>query len=319
MKILRVGDPHITVRNLTEAQKLIEFIMKMANTHNVDKIEFLGDLMHTHAVIRVEVLDFWKKALNRLSFFEVVILVGNHDQPGSKEKEQEMNSLNVLKAPAIDIVNRPTIIDGIAYIPYMSDHAAFIKASKDLYDQGATKLLVAHQNFTVPLYTDMINPDLVSQEAVITGHIHEQRQIGKVFQVGTPKWDTMTDANEEKGIWIYEHNEDGSVKSKLFISTKDVVTPIVKHTLNEGDQEVELNEKAKNYIELVGSTAWISLMKKKYKGIAAIKARPTDRKRGIIDRDKAFSITDYLDTVFKPVDGVSKEDIKNYLKEVSYV
>jgi len=291
----------------------------MANTHNVDKIEFLGDLMHTHAVIRVEVLDFWKKALNRLSFFEVVILVGNHDQPGSKEKEQEMNSLNVLKAPAIDIVNRPTIIDGIAYIPYMSDHAAFIKASKDLYDQGATKLLVAHQNFTVPLYTDMINPDLVSQEAVITGHIHEQRQIGKVFQVGTPKWDTMTDANEEKGIWIYEHNEDGPVKSKLFISTKDVVTPIVKHTLNEGDQEVELNEKAKNYIELVGSTAWISLMKKKYKGIAAIKARPTDRKRGIIDRDKAFSITDYLDTVFKPVDGVSKEDIKNYLKEVSYV
>jgi DNA repair exonuclease SbcCD nuclease subunit len=316
MKVLRVGDPHITVRNLAEAEKLIEFIIATANAHNVDKIEFLGDLMHTHAVIRVEVLDFWKRALTRLSFFEVIILVGNHDQPGSREKEQEMNSLNVLKSSAIEVVNRPTIIDGIAYIPYMSDQAAFIKASQDLYDQGAKKLLVAHQNFTVPLYSDMIDPDLVSQESIITGHIHEQRQLGKVFQVGTPKWDTMTDANEPKGIWVYEHNEDSSVKSKLFISTQDVVIPIMKHTLNEGGEEIQLNEKARNYIELVGSSAWIAQMKKKYKGLAAIKARPTDRKYVNMSKDGIFSITDYLDTVFKPIDGVSRDDIKSYLSEV---
>lgn len=319
MIILRVGDPHITVRNLDEAKKLLNFVFIQATTHKVDRIEFLGDLFHNHAVIRVEVLDFWQKTLKDLAYYQVTMLVGNHDQPGSKEKEQEMNALKVLENVGNQVVDFPTIIDSIAYIPYMSDHAAFLKAAQDLYDKGATKLLVAHQNFTVPLYSDMIDPELVPQEAIITGHIHEQRQVGKVFQVGTPKWDTMTDANEEKGIWIYEHNEDGSVKSKLFISTKHVVTPIVKHTLNEGGQEVELNEKAKNYIELVGSTAWISQMKKKYKGLAAIKARPTDRKHGNMSKDGMFSITDYLDTVFKPIDGVSKEDIKSYLNEVSSV
>lgn len=322
MKILRVGDPHITVRNLEEAEKLIDFIFIQANTHNVDRIEFLGDLMHTHAVIRVEVLDFWKKALDKLAYYEVNILVGNHDQPGSKEKEQEMNALNVLKSAAVSVINKPTIDEGIAYIPYMSDHAAFLKAAQDLYDQGATKLLVAHQTFTGATYEngfyaeDGIDPILVPQETIISGHIHKQQQIGKCFYPGTPKWDTMSDANENKGIWLFEHNEDRSIKSKLFISTKDIATPIEKHTINEGDEEIVLNEKARNYIELVGSTAWITQMKKKYKGLAAIKARPSDRKHVNISKDKMFSITDYLDTAFKPIEGVSKEDIKRYLKEV---
>jgi DNA repair exonuclease SbcCD nuclease subunit len=284
---------------------------------DVDYIELMGDLFHTHAVIRVEVLDFWKRFFDRVSYkIQVIALVGNHDQPGSREKEQQMNALNIFHDEKTWIINKPTILNHIAYIPYMSDHTAFLKAAQDLYDQGATKLLVAHQNFTIPLYSDMINPDLIPQEAIITGHIHEQRQVGKVFQVGTPKWDTMADANEEKGIWLYEHNEDGSVKSKEFISTRHIVTPIVKHTLNEGDQEVELSEKARNYIELIGTSAWIVQMKKKYKGLAAISAKPSDRKHANINKDKVFSINDYLDAAFKPIDGVSKEDIKIYLKEV---
>ncbi len=320
MKVLRVGDPHITVRNLTEATLLLEFIREQARKHKVDFIEFLGDLMHTHAVIRVEVLDFWAKAFKDLSSeFAIFALVGNHDQPGSKEKEQAMNALNIFQTEIVQIINKPTIINKIAYIPYMSDKEAFIKATQDLYSQGATKLLVAHQNFTVPLYSDMIDQNLVPQEAIITGHIHEQRQIGKTFQVGTPKWDTLTDANEEKGIWYYEHNDDGSVISKEFISTRDVVTPILKITMNEGDAEVVLDEKARNYLELIGSTAWINQMKKKYKGLAQIKARPSDRKNMNVNKDKAFSMLEYLDSSFKPIDGIEKTDIKKYLEEVVHV
>jgi len=320
LKVLRVGDPHITVRNLDEAERLIQFICKIADEGDIPRIEFLGDLMHTHAVIRVEVQDFWRRAFLKLSEnHEVFALVGNHDQPGSKEKEQQMNSINIFNSQQCRVISNPSVIDGIAHIPYMSDHVAFLAAAQDLYNKGATKLLIAHQNFTVSLYSDMIDPTLVPQEAIITGHIHEQRQIGKVFQVGTPKWDTMTDANEEKGIWIFIHNDDGSVKSKEFISTRDIVTPIVKHTLNEGNQDVVLDDRAKNYIELVGSSAWITQMKKKYKGLASIKARPTDRKNINVDKDKIFSIVDFLDVIFKPINGVSKEEIRNYLKEVSNV
>lgn len=322
MKILRIGDPHITVRNTEESNRLLEFIVQIATEHKVNSIELLGDLMHTHAVIRVEVQDFWQRAFKKLSSWSLIILVGNHDQPGSKEKEQEMNALNVLEGLGRKIISKPAIWDNIAYIPYMSDHAAFLKAAQDLYDQGATKLLVAHQTFTGATYEngfyaeDGIDPALVPQDAIISGHIHKQQQIGKCFYPGTPKWDTMSDANEDKGIWLFEHNEDGSIKSKQFISTKDVVTPIVKHVMNEGDEEVTLNERARNYLELIGSTAWINQMKKKYKGLAAIKARPSDRKAASINKDRAFSMLEYLDTVFKPIDGVTKEDIRKYLKDV---
>ena len=326
LKILRVGDPHITVRNIQESQRLMDFIIEKAYEYDVSHVEFMGDLTHNHAVIRVEVQDFWKKAFDRLKQgFYVIALTGNHDQPGSKEKEQEMNSLNVFHdrpdqesviARAIDIVNAPMILNNIAYIPYMSDHQEFIKAAQELYNEGATKLLVAHQNFTIALYSDMIDPNLIPQEAIVTGHIHEQRQVGKVFQPGTPKWDTMSDANEDKGMWYFEHNEDGSVASKEFISTKNVVAPIVKFTMNEGDQDVTLDDNARNYLELIGSSAWIVQMKKKYKGLASIKARPLDRKSSSLNKDKAFSILEYLDSAFKPIDGIEKTDIRQYLKEV---
>lgn len=319
IKILRVGDPHITVRNLEDSEKLMGFILEKAIENKVDSIEFLGDLMHTHAVIRVEVLDFWQRHFKKLTNngFSVLALVGNHDQPGSKEKEQLMNALNAFKGiEDVTIVNTPMVIDSIGYVPYYSDEGEFLKAVSDLHYNGAVKTLVAHQNFTIPLYSDMFNPELVPQEHIITGHIHEQKQMGKVFQVGTPKWDTLSDANESKGIWIYDHGDDGSVKAKQFISTRDVVTVIEKHTIKEGDPEPTLIAGAKNYVELIGSTAWINEMKKKYKGLASIKARPSDRKASSANKEKAQSVYEFLNAAFQPIEGVKKEDIEQYLKEV---
>lgn len=326
-KALFVGDPHVQPKNIEECEDLFKFIKNTATKKNCNTVVLMGDLFHTHGVIRVEVLDFWTRQLKILSKqFKIRVLVGNHDMILGEGYYAGISPLDVFKEDykyTFSIVNIPMIIENIAYIPYMSDHVTFIKAAQDLYDQGATKLLVAHQTFTGATYEngfyaeDGIDPALVPQDAIISGHIHKQQQIGKCFYPGTPKWDTMSDANEDKGIWIFDHNEDGSVKSKEFISTKGVVTSIVKHTMNEGDEEVVLDEKARNYIELVGSTAWITQMKKKYKGLAAIKARPSDKKHVNISKDKMFSITDYLDTAFKPIDGVSKEDIKNYLKEVT--
>lgn len=329
-KILRVGDPHVMVSNLKDSQALMDFVIETAKKEQVDCVELLGDLFHTHAVMRVEVVDFWQRVFTRFEMEEIElrVLVGNHDQPGSREKEQVMNALNIFESFGdVDclrtIVNKPMIIDGIAYIPYMSDHNAFLKASADLYGQGATKLLIAHQTFTGAAYDngffaqDGIEPDLISQDAIISGHIHKNQQIGKCDYPGTAKWDTMSDANQEKGIWIYEHNEDRSVKSKTKISTADVVSPIYKHTYEEGGDAPKLSENARNYLELVGKSAWITKMKKKYKGKAQIKARPTDRRSVKIDSEEQVTIQDYLDKHFEIVDGVKKEDIKTYLESLN--
>lgn len=336
MKILRVGDPHVMVSNLSDAEKLMDFIIETAIKEKVTTIEFLGDLFHTHAILRVEVVDFWKRVFNRIqaAFIECRVLVGNHDQPGSKEKEQIMNALNIFEQDVFNtekfalryIINKPMVIGGIAYIPYMSDKEEFLGACEELYSEGATKLLVAHQTFTGATYEngfyaeDGIDPALVPQEYILSGHIHKQQEIGKCFYQGTPKWDTMSDANEDKGIWIYTHNKDMSIKSKKFISTKNVVTPIYKYTIKEGEEDkIRLKKNAKNYIELVGKAAWITKVKKKYKGKANIKAKPTDRKREFIDKNSILSINQYLMEEFEVINGIDKKDVSEYLRSFENV
>ena len=221
-KILRVGDPHVQIKNLNDSRKLIDFIIKIAQENNVDKIEFLGDMFHTHAVVRVEIIDFWRQALLDIVMTtgkEAICLVGNHDQPGSKEKEQEMNALVSLRGlhSLVRIVDEPYVDPDtkIGYVPYHSDGDMFFKHAHELYTQGAINCVVAHQTFTGAQYEngffseDGIDPANAPQTQIISGHIHKTKQVGKCFYPGTPKWDTMSDANQEKGIWIFHHDEHG--------------------------------------------------------------------------------------------------------------
>ena len=320
-KILRIGDPHVQISNLKDSEKLIDFIIKTAKERNIKTIEFLGDLFHTHAILRIEVIDFWRKAFLKIStnYLECRVLVGNHDQPGSKEKEQEMNALDMFKEgdSARYIINRPMIIKGIAYIPYMSSEEAFLEAQHDLYEEGSA-CLVAHQTFTGAQYEngffseEGIDPAEVCQDQIISGHIHKSQQVGKCFYPGTPKYDTMADANQDKGIWIFTHDDTGKYTDKEFISTADIVTPITSYLVKEGDELPELNPNARNYVVLEGKSAWITKTKKIYGDTAHIKVKPTDRKAKV-NRDNNLTLELYLNTEFEPIEGVSKTDIKEHL------
>lgn len=324
MKILRIGDPHTQIKNLKDSEKLVDFVIEVASCSGVHVVEFLGDLFHNHAVLRVEVVDFWQKTFDKLEALpvKVRVLVGNHDQPGSKEKEQEINALNIFKdTKSRTIINKPMKLDDIGYIPYMSDEESFIAAAQDLYDQGAIGLLVAHQTFTGAQYEngffseEGIDPALLPQAQILSGHIHMTQQIGKCFYPGTPKWDTMSDANQEKGIWIFTHDETGMYTSKEFISTRDVVTPITSFVVKEGDELPTLNPDARNYVTLEGKSAWITKTKKKFKDIAQIKVKPTDR-RVIVNKENTETIDKYLENEFSPIEGVSKKEIKQHLAEL---
>lgn len=326
VKILRVGDPHVTIRNLSESKKIMDFVLEKAEEYSVDRVEFMGDLFHTHAVKRLEVENFWIEVFGKITKkFKVLSLVGNHDMVGSRESAH-INALSVFKIMKnVTIVDKPTILDSIAYIPYTHDNDYFVGAAKMLYDEGAHKMLVAHQTFQGAYYEngfyakDGIDLSLVPQEYIISGHIHSQQQTGKCKFIGTPKWDTISDANQEKGIWIYEHNDDGSISSQDFISTANVATPIKKITIKEEDSDneyPELNARDRNYLELIGKSSWIAKMKKKYKSMAQIKGIPTDKKMDRIDKDLILSIDSYLDDFFNPISGVKKEDIKNYLRAI---
>lgn len=321
-KTLMIGDPHIQVSNLKDSENLMSFIIKIAKEKEVNSITFLGDLFHTHAVKRTEVEDFWFRAFNLIQKEKIIckVLVGNHDQVGSKEKEQLINSLNVFGDTDLrTIINKPEILYNIAYIPYHSSHDEFLKAAQDLYDQGATELLIAHQTFTGAQYEngffseEGIDPGLIPQKQIISGHIHKSQQVGKCFYPGTPKWDTMSDANEPKGIWVFTHDQTGSYIDKEFISTEQIVTPITSYEIKEGDDLPLINSSARNYVTLEGRTVWINKIKKELKN-CNIKIKPTDRSTNKINT--SINIDEYLENQFNPIVGVSKQEIKDFLRNV---
>jgi DNA repair exonuclease SbcCD nuclease subunit len=320
MKYVMVGDPHAKVSNLKDMQKLIYYSMEVGRDYGANNILFLGDLLDTHAIIRVEVLDFWHRNFKMLKSngFNVLTLVGNHDQQSSKELEQEMNALNIFEDIGVQVFNKPTIFDDTLFVPYHGNHKRFLEICNL---NSSVNNVICHQTFDGAMYDngfyapDGIDLTLIPQKNVLSGHVHKKSQIGKCNYPGTPKWDSANDAGEEKGIHILEISSDKMDMSEL-ISTRHIVTPINKVIMKEGDAEIELEEAARNYMELTGSSTWIAKMKKKYKNKANIKSIYTDR---LVTKSAAVKSTSLLEFVlanFKPIDGITGNDIQDYMKEV---
>lgn len=319
MKIIICGDPHIQNSNLDESQRLLDFIISTAQEREINSILFSGDLLHQHSVIRGQVLNFWHDNFEKLSklSFQTYVTYGNHDYFNQKVPSMG-GSLDKINYPGVYIVKEPSSIGNIALMPYYHDREKFVMDCNSLCNDilNPAKTIICHQNFTQSLFGDMINPEEIVAKNIIAGHVHSHHlSSGKVFYVGTPKWDSATDAGEEKGIWIFDFSDDGDVISKEFISTRKVVTPIDKLYFNEGDEEPVLDPSARNYLEIKGQSAWINKMKKKYKGLANIKAVYTDR----ITKVKTENNLDFTSFIgsFKPIEGVSNLEIEDYLKEIA--
>jgi len=327
MKILRVGDPHIRPSNIPEAEKLMQFVLTLVKNAKVDRLELLGDLFHTHAVVRLEVLEFWNKWLQVFSdIIETVVLVGNHDQGG--DHHSGTHALEVFKrinSGKLRIIDRATVIGPFLYMPYIHDGGVFVNTVRGFSGKEA-RILVCHQTFSGSQFDngfyapEGINPDDIPFDTIISGHIHKEQVLagGKVDYPGTAKWDTASDANERKGVWLYEHDDvTGKVINRDMISTEKVVTPIVSFKWIEGEEAPVIPEGAKASIELIGSSDWITKQKSKLKGKVSISSKFTDKKeranRVVV---KSFEI--FLTEYYGPLDP-NRYALIAFAKEIGIV
>jgi len=327
MKILRVGDYHAQVSNLDDCNALLDFIVKTAKKEKVDRIELMGDTFHTHAVKRVEVEYFVKDMLIKLAeVCEVIVLIGNHDMILGKSKHAGKHALESFKdISGVTIVDYPVIIGEIGYLPYMSNSKELSNAADGLFQQGATEMLVGHLTVDGAKYEngfyseEGIPMEIIPQKAIISGHVHKSGQIGKCFYTGTPKWDSMNSAGQDKGIWLFNHNKNGSVKSKKLFSTEDVVTPIYKIEMEEKDEKtITIPNRGIIYLTAKGKSSWLKKIKKKYLGLVRFKGISTDVRKTKVSKGEAGEFKDFLKN-FKLTKGVKRKEISEYLQEVGNV
>lgn len=324
MKSLTIGDPHIQVSNLEESEKLFNFYYSIASdpANEIERIVILGDLTHTKDVIRGLVLNFWDRWLNTFSSLHpTVVLVGNHDL--SCNTNNAIHSLVPFKGKYknLSIVDRPCAMDNIGFLPYYHDKEEFVSEANGLVGRGY-KTIICHQTFAGSKFEngfyapDGVNPDLIDAETIISGHIHSTQSFSKVFYPGTAAWHIASDANQKKGVWIIEYAPDGSVISKKMIETDKVVTPIVSVDINEGEEIPTIPTDAKVFINLKGSSRWITKTAKDLKGMGSIRGTPTDskeKKKRMANRE--LGIYSYLDS-YALSPEVNKEDMKTYLREL---
>lgn len=319
MVILRVGDPHIKINNLEDSEKLVQFALDQARALKVDRIEFLGDLFHTHAIVRVEILEFWIKWLRAFSAeFETVVLVGNHDQVGNYESKQHaLSAFKMMNIPNLLIVDEPRQLGKIGYLPYIHNEEEFTKAA-NILALSAT-VLVCHATFAGSIFEngfyapEGFNPDNINIPTIISGHIHKRQRFGKVIYPGTAKWDTNSDANEEKGLWLCTHDDNGAIVSERFIDTSGVCNPIFSIEWKEGTEQPQIPA-GRVTLELIGSSEWIKVQKEKLKGKCGLKAKITDKARPE-RRNTGKGLMEFISSNFDPIAGVSRDQIAEFMKE----
>lgn len=317
---------HIQIKNIEEAEKLMYFINDKILELKPDKVEILGDLFHNHSVIRLEVLEFWDSWLDILSeSCELVVLRGNHDMDGSYGSDSHVLSIFrhlASKKRNLKIVHHPRL-DGIyGYVSYTHSKDEFVSLANNLASQGA-KVLICHQSFNTSMFEngtydpEGIDPSLLNFNLIISGHIHKHQICvvnGKtIIHPGTPFWQTASDANENKGIWLYNHDDiTGAIISSELIPTDGVVTKIVSLIWEEGKDMPIAPTNAKTTIELVGSSSWVNDQKKILKGQYAIKTKITD-KISKIERKTGKNFYDFVSNLY--VTNINRDILLKYMKE----
>lgn len=304
----------------------MHFANDMILEHKPDRVELLGDLFHTHSILRLEVIDFWNAWLDVLSeATDLFVLVGNHDQSGDYQAgASALTVFQHMKKRKLKIIENARHEGLYAYVAYHHNHTEFIEKANAMYDLGA-RVLVCHQTFNGSKYEsgmyapDGIDPALLKFDTIISGHIHSTQVVivsetKTVDYPGTAKWDTASDANEKKGLWLYEHDDvTGVVTSKTMLSTDQVCTPIISVQWLEGQPMPELPEKAKASVELIGSSDWISKHKALLKGTVSIKSKITDR----ANREERVAGKSFLDFVSNfYTSSVDRLELVSYLKEL---
>jgi hypothetical protein len=310
--MLIIGDPHVRPDNLQESEKLLEFVEVEVARLGEKNILILGDLFHTHGVIRMEVQSFWMRWAERLGKkYNLVILHGNHDGKGDDQSEGVMSALDPLKGIfGVTIVDTPTILGDFTFLPYTASLDKFTH----WVSEANTPFLVCHQTFDGGQYEngfyakDGLPTSLVAKfKQVISGHIHKTQEFANIWYPGTPRWDSVSDANESKGLWTFSEYDH----RRSFIPTDSVCSKIISIELSEGQDLPDIVPGTRTHVKLTGSSSWIAKTAKKLKGKARVSSKPTDaRFSGEI---KQLSSFESYANQFK-FEGVSKEEVLDFLR-----
>lgn len=337
MRALFVGDVHAKVEDLEDCVRLREYVLEQVEAHKPDWVVFLGDQYDAHAIKHVDVERFWLDFFQTLKLLGVRVfaLVGNHDRPGNAMAQSHSMQVH---GHHVVVVDRPVVSGPFLFLPYYHDPRKLVEAAVAHAD--TSQVLVCHAPFEggkmdngFPIKADafygkdVVNPDELPQRFIISGHIHKGAAFGKVWYPGSPRWQTMGDANTDRAIYLCDFDDkDGtSIGCEKALSTNDVCRrtwDLVYTPEDHCEKELALvgpNDKVR--LNIRGPVAFCEETKKLFAGKGyRTPTFPTDR--GVVKVSEAEGIpaafAKHLAS-YKPKFGTNPDVLRGMLRERLHV
>lgn len=317
MKLLLVGDPHCTLSELNECNRLLQFIFSLCIENKPDFLVFLGDQFDNHSIVRIEVMKFWYDWLVKFkeNNIQTFLLKGNHDESGLKQDSS--NSLIPFYSIS-NVIDEPSWHYGLLFLPYTHSDKQFIEWANK-YNE--TNVIICHQTFQGAMYDNGIyapegvDPNLVPQKTIISGHIHSSHKFGKVWYPGSPRWRNLNDANKSKAVYLVDFNANYDIINTQSFDTSVVCTPIYRLIDKESEPLEKTPEKGDVRIEIHGTWDYIEHRKAIYRSKNyKISTYPIQQVIETIRESEGVenSLKKWFDT-YNPQFGTDKNIIKEYL------
>lgn len=203
MKVIFLGDPHLRINKFTLATQFLSWVNQFIVEQKPDLVVNLGDALDTHAIIRSEVLN---ELMNHIYHvvdqgIPYVYLTGNHDYFNPKDSKYHALLPFKNRINHLHVIDAPQDLFGMTFVPYLANANDFPKTT--------LPICIAHQTFLGADYgpinaLDGVDAETISADIIISGHIHKKHNLGKVVYVGSPYSQDASDANQIKGISVFD-------------------------------------------------------------------------------------------------------------------
>lgn len=210
-----ISDVHYSLANLELSDKAFRAAIGKAAELGVPLID-CGDLTNDKAILRGEVVNRLIETFKYAQEMGVSIycLIGNHSLLNEKAHVHALNFLSPY-ATIIDTCRSFHALPYVTFIPYQHDLSEHL----DLYLQVCKglkhKIIIMHQGVKGAFMGDYIqdkssiDPELLKDFTVFSGHYHRHQTVGTVTYIGNPFTMSFGETKDgTKGYLII--NEDGS-------------------------------------------------------------------------------------------------------------
>ena len=298
-----VGDPHAKPSNVDLIIELMAMVEELGNP-----VIWLGDMLDTKEVVRSKCFNLWFDYFKD-SDLKHIVLVGNHDWHNLECKDHSLRPLQELKN--VQVVDEAWEIDGMGFLPFMSDLNKFREELKVL-EKTCTAVFI-HQGINDFDFGNgfveengIDQSDLPGDIPVISGHFHMFQHCKNLTYLGTPFSHSFGETDQLKYIGTY----DTDTKKLTTIET-----PFPRHrteevTVREWKRGAVMNSKDHLRVILTGSAEEIATVDKaKHPDIKFIE-RPDEEELGSAAIKETASNHEKFTTWAKEVKNLDKETLK---------